>query len=407
MKNKFLLSCFILFILPATQAKKEAKASKEEINNHLFSDPSATYLDDYKNKIPINRLGAGEESQFDLEKDVKFRFTSNLNQTPQIFTFDQRETITSDIIDVTKPLRVIVHGWKNEANSSMIQNVSSAYLKKQNVTLMVVDWSLLANKNYLLARDLIHDVANVTGHMLRYLVEQYLVRLENVHLIGHSLGGHTVGLVGKKLQELGLQKVPVVFALDPAGPLFSLDEKEKRVDRDDAKLVVILHTSTILGFTEPLGHVDFYANFGFSQPGCKIDLLRQCAHSRAYMYFADAILIGGDETEFWAVKCNADYDDLEAEKCDPTDVTTRFGESLHKEADSLKGLYVFETNSEQPWAKGKPSLIDVKVSDKPDAKGKYRHGDVRAKNNSDSISLGWKVVAITIFTAYIFYFKCT
>lgn len=403
MKNKFLLSCFILFILPATQAKKEAMASKEQINDLLFSDPAATYLDDYKNKIPITPLRAGEESQFDLEKDVKFRFTSNVNPIPQIFTFDQRATITSDIFDVTKPLRVIIHGWKNEADSPMIKNVSSAYMKKQDVTLMVVDWSLLAKENYLLARDLIHNVANVTGHMLRYLVEHNLAKLENVHLIGHSLGGHTVGLVGKKLQELGLQKVPVVFALDPAGPLFSLDEKEKRVDRDDAKLVVILHTSTILGFTEPLGHVDFYANFGFSQPGCKIDLLRQCAHSRAYMYFSDAILIGGDEREFWAVKCNAEYDDLEAEKCDPTDVTTRFGESLHKEADSLKGLYVFETNSEQPWAKGKPSLKDVRASDKPDSKGKDRLVDLGANNNSDSISFGWKVVAITIFITYIFY----
>lgn len=192
------------------------------------------------------------------------------------------------------------------------------------------------------------------------------------------MGGHTVGLVGKKLQDLKVGKVPVLFGLDPAGPLFSLEQKEHRVDKDDAEFVIILHTSTILGFTEPLGHADFYPNYGFSQPGCGLDLMRHCAHSRAYMYFADAIQNGTDEKEFWAVRCQSEYDELEAEKCEPSEVTTRFGESLHKEADTMQGLFVFETNSEKPWAKGKRHLEDIRAS------------------KSSPMGCAWKIIVMTL-----------
>ena len=45
--------------------------------------------------------------------------------------------------------------------------------------------------------------------------------VRRLHLVGHSLGAHLVGFLGKQVQKLGLGKVARITALDPARPLFS------------------------------------------------------------------------------------------------------------------------------------------------------------------------------------------
>lgn len=63
--------------------------------------------------------------------------------------------------------------------------------------------------------------------MLKYLIkDQNLIKIENVYLIGHGLGAHTAGFAARWLQEQKLGKIPVVFGLDPAGPLFALDNPD-------------------------------------------------------------------------------------------------------------------------------------------------------------------------------------
>lgn len=185
MKNKtlFLLSFLVLVIVSDVEAETKATASKEEINEYLFGSPNATYLDDYK-KDPIV-LRAGSDSEFDVKKDVNFGFMSKANPERKVFTFETRNDITSSVIDETKPLRVIIHGWKNDGDSPMIKNITEAYLQEQDVTIMVVDWSLLASQNYFVARGLIIDVARVTGELLKNLIDRKLVKLENVYLIGY------------------------------------------------------------------------------------------------------------------------------------------------------------------------------------------------------------------------------
>lgn len=55
----------------------------------------------------------------------------------------------------------------------------------------------------------------------------------------------------------------------PAGPLFSVNNPNDRIDSTDAEYVEIIHTDTrSFGFGDPIGHTDFYPNGGFGQPGC-------------------------------------------------------------------------------------------------------------------------------------------
>ena len=94
----------------------------------------------------------------------------------------------------------------------------------------------------------------------------------------------------------------VIFqGLDPAGPLFEGHPKLYVLDQSDAKYVDVIHTSGALninndnyrnlGYSQPMGHVDYYPNGGvYLQPGCgKMLYDFPCSHLRGRMLFAAAI----------------------------------------------------------------------------------------------------------------------
>lgn len=65
-----------------------------------------------------------------------------------------------------------------------------------------------------------------------------------------------------------------ITGLDPAEPHFSKTQPPVRLDRSAAQYVDVIHTDATqfirggLGMTENIGHVDYYPNGGYDQPGC-------------------------------------------------------------------------------------------------------------------------------------------
>lgn len=94
--------------------------------------------------------------------------------------------------------------------------------------------------------------------------------MENVHVIGHSLGSHVAGFAGKRVKEMLGRKIERITGLDPAGPLFEPLPISNRLNSGDAQMVDIIHTDGgVFGFFKPIGTVDFFANGGVPfQPGC-------------------------------------------------------------------------------------------------------------------------------------------
>lgn len=60
---------------------------------------------------------------------------------------------------------------------------------------------------------------------------------KHVHLIGHSLGAHTAGYAGERVEGLGR-----ITGLDPAEPYFQGMPSHARLDPTDAQLVDVIHT---------------------------------------------------------------------------------------------------------------------------------------------------------------------
>ena len=137
--------------------------------------------------------------------------------------------------------------------------------------------------------------------------------IDNVHIIGHSLGAHLAGYAGHTLQrDFGL-KLGRISGLDPAAPLFTETDAIVRLDRSDAQFVDIVHSDANplmkggLGIHQRIGHVDFFPNGGFDNPGCDMKLqevmrnhrrhalfetMQQflgCNHLRSYQFYDESI----------------------------------------------------------------------------------------------------------------------
>lgn len=108
--------------------------------------------------------------------------------------------------------------------------------RTSSASVITVDWSGGASPPYSQAVANIRLVGVITAHILFRVYEQFkLKNLDQVHLIGHSLGAHLSGYTGSALQKEFNLVLGRITALDPAEPLFTDTEPIVRLDANDAK----------------------------------------------------------------------------------------------------------------------------------------------------------------------------
>lgn len=110
------------------------------------------------------------------------------------------------------------------------------------------------------ARNRVPQVADVVARFLNFLVTNGSTQMNRLTIAGHSLGAHISGLTGKRVTQ---GRVQVIFALDPAGPLFTINAPNDRFAAGDAVYTEGIRTNGGgMGYAEPLAQADFYPNWG-------------------------------------------------------------------------------------------------------------------------------------------------
>jgi len=216
--------------------------------------------------------------------------------------------------------------------------MTNLFLLNEDVNVIVVDWGGGSSGLYSQTAANTRLVGLEVAALIDYLMEYKGGRLEDFHIIGHSLGAHIAGYAGEKLKAQRKRKLGRITALDPAQPLFQGMPDFVRLDRGDANFVDVIHTDakSILmggyGMEIPCGHVDFYPNGGFDQPGCSLfDMpvsldsmttinsqaadtmgrhLVACSHNRGIGLYIDS-LRSGSKCQMVAHQCDsfADFDE--------------------------------------------------------------------------------------------------
>lgn len=239
---------------------------------------------------------------------------------PYHFDLDQ---LAESGFDAAQRTVVMIPGYMSPESAEWVRAARLRWLElDRRVNVIEVSWSDSNQGTYssaaahtvLVARQvtiLLHYLAELSGGRLQD--ERFLARL---HLIGHSLGAHIAGFVGQDLDG----RLGRITGLDPAGPSFDQFSSQQRLDRDDARLVEVLHTNsgrmkylkllasaplqalakltsassfqandaTWFGIDQRIGHLDYYANDGRLQAGCQ-GVWHICDHLRARDIYVDLL----------------------------------------------------------------------------------------------------------------------
>ncbi|RNA11919.1 pancreatic triacylglycerol lipase, partial [Brachionus plicatilis] len=265
-------------------------------------------------------------------------------------------------LNTSKESVLLVHGFSSNAESKRIVLIKDSFLNKYDVNVIAIDWSEgAAAPNYLAAK----DNTRIVGHKISQFLRNNQIDPKKVHCIGHSLGAHACGFLGKNL------KIRRITGLDPAGPLFREVSKEERLDKEDAELVDVIHTDAFLGIQEAIGHKDFYPNGGQTQKGCGLSLKRDqtfsieeilnnystnlnfdssdyfaCNHIRCEYYFAESIF---SECSFKAAACDS-YENFKAGKCKCNGNNCSLM-GLNANTTDESGKFFLDTNDVKPFCK--------------------------------------------------------
>uniref|UniRef100_A0A2S2NSL3 Pancreatic lipase-related protein 1 n=1 Tax=Schizaphis graminum TaxID=13262 RepID=A0A2S2NSL3_SCHGA len=273
--------------------------------------------------------------------------------------------------NVSAPTKVIVHGFGSSCSNVWVYEMRSALMDVVDCNVICVDWEAGAIiPNYVRAAANTRLVGKQVAMLIAGLASKANLPVENVHLIGFSLGAHAAGYAGAELKNLSR-----ITGLDPAGPLFENQDPKTRLDSTDAKFVDVIHSNGEnlilggLGAWQPMGHVDYYPNGGRMQKGCSnlfvgavTDIIWSapevygrslCNHRRAYKFFTDSV---SPSCAFPAVPCESYEKFLEGE-CFPCKDKSKCGNmGYHSDKSPGRGKMYLLTRDEEPFC-GKYYLI--------------------------------------------------
>lgn len=235
-------------------------------------------------------VNEGGVTAFDEYEDIVFELYTR--QDPG--AYQRLNTSYGDAILQTnwkrdRPTRMFVHGFKSKRKT--IDRYKNGFLATGDYNFIAVNWMKGSSTfNYYVAKNRVkkvrtkftsvsgfihnefcvytlYQVAQLLAGFIEYL-RHYDMKLDELVIVGHSLGAHISGIAGKQLTE---GKIGTIIGLDPAGPLFSVNKVTKRLADTDAAYVQVIHTDGgHLSLKPPIGHADFYPNGGTRQPGCSL-----------------------------------------------------------------------------------------------------------------------------------------
>ncbi|KAK4874998.1 hypothetical protein RN001_011420 [Aquatica leii] len=416
---------FLLFIVDSYEQIHRGRLEKLSIplkwRRRLLEKPRATQIcydvvgcfDSPHMLTPLKKVPESPSSigtKFYLfRRDVQF-------SDPQILKYeDSGQSVNSSKIDPNRSVKVIIHGYMGSWLEDGPLNTAQTYLKICDCNVIIVDWETGAKgPQYANAAANTEVVGRQLGILLLHMIKNGL-QPDLLHLIGFSLGAHVAGCASEVLKK-NEHLVGRITALDAASPLFrhnNFKDKSKKLDKDDAVFVDAIHTDASPFFTdgfgllEPIGHVDFFPNGGFEQPGCvdrrasvvmthlerTITKDTACSHLRSWELFLESLqtkLGKIRNCEFTAFKCKSGLESFQNGLCFPdiqgsakSLLNSSYRTDLGKMGEDAKGdgIMYLVTKNKYPFC-GLQLQVGIEMSKKDDVP----NGEVRFKMQQENVT---------------------
>ncbi|BFZ16416.1 hypothetical protein BsWGS_19455 [Bradybaena similaris] len=343
---------------------------------------------------------------------LRFRLYTRANPTSaDILHFGSRSSIYASHFNGQLPVKLIVHGFLQNAGMEYLADMTSALLNKTAMNVIVVNWGDGAGFPYARAVANTRVVGAAMARLIGNMLAMEGTTARQVHIIGHSLGAHAAGYTGAVIPDLGR-----ITGLDPAQPRFSGFDETVRLDPTDARFVDVIHTDALpydtvrgYGIIEPIGHVDFYPNGGHDQTGCYEDSSvlgfvgdvvenglttaetgLTCNHERSRELFTSSILLSSTESScsFLAYPCQSEDSFMRGEclNCGNRpcpimgfDASGSFGS---------RGVFYLKTTGSSPFC-GHHYFVTLNISDNMP----FMEGNVSVRlRGTEARQLAWKSI---------------
>jgi len=241
----------------------------------------------------------------------------------------------------------LTHGYTGAGYNPWLHRMANAIIKRQPANVYIYDWTMGANVNYTKTLGNNRVVARIIANLIKDLVKEKHAKIDNIYLIGHSLGAQLMCNVGRQFKgEIGW-----LYAIEAAGPSFENLPREIRCSPDDAKYIAALHTDIgrdQYGYSQPLAKADYYFNNAVLQPPCQqqeFQPRRRCAHLSVTTYFTSVIA----EKKGCFKGCPFKFTGVRHVKpihgCGKKSVKLLLGD------DKVTGVYQVNTSEEPPYCK--------------------------------------------------------
>ncbi|XP_031783896.1 pancreatic triacylglycerol lipase [Nasonia vitripennis] len=278
--------------------------------------------------LPIKLFADAVKKMFMQEtkaKDVRFYFASRSQPDYVTVLVDDDFSLRETDFDITRPTVVITHGFMSSGKESWLKEMKDAFLKLDDVNVIVVDWQKGSNTwNYFSAAISTRIVGLQIAKLFAQIREvEYASNSSpdvdswgSLYFVGHSLGSHISAHAALLIRESQAKQenswiVSRITGLDPAQPCFHTANLTLKLDKDDAPFVDVIHTNARqiyflgLGLPDQLGFADFYPNGGEIQPGCsdidtsiwsflllpKVAIQESiCSHGRSHAFLTESVL---------------------------------------------------------------------------------------------------------------------
>ncbi|KAM6104910.1 pancreatic lipase-related protein 2-like [Pterocles gutturalis] len=307
-------------------------------------------------------------------------YTRETGNNSQVVSAINSSTIQNSHFSTRRKTSFIIHGFGSTGKKGWVVEMCLLLLEVENINCIAVDWKEGAKGTYISAVNNIRVLGAEVAYFIKTLQELFRYSPCEIHLIGHSLGAHTAGEVGRRIRCIRR-----ITGLDPAGPYFEGTPPEVRLDPSDASFVDVIHSNAAqlatigLGIYNTTGHLDFYPNGGTVMPGCAnltpkmkqsdfeasiadAAVVGSCHHSRSHEYYFESILY---PTGYLAYACET-YKSFQAGDCFPCSqggcpMMGHYADRFSAKLERVNQKYFLNTGADPPFATWRQKVF-IKLS---------------------------------------------
>lgn len=107
-----------------------------------------------------------------------------------------------------RPFIVLIHGYTGHKDYSPNSHIRPALFQNDEFNVISIDYGPLAPEPcYIHAVNNLPVVAKCTAQLLDYMMEQKIFTLDDLHIIGFSLGGQTAGMISNYIKTGKLKHI--------------------------------------------------------------------------------------------------------------------------------------------------------------------------------------------------------